>query len=127
MHERRHTKERPYSCSQCGKTFSEAKSLKDHASIHTNERPHHCPQCGKNFRLLSTFRTHERIHNETPKFRCHTCHKGFHQASNWKRHQLKCSYIKMSLNFNKEIKMEESAQDTSNLIHDIQKIKQENV
>ncbi|KAK7930346.1 hypothetical protein WMY93_006741 [Mugilogobius chulae] len=41
---------RPYSCSECGKSFKTKAHLQQHMFSHSDERPHKCPECGKMFK-----------------------------------------------------------------------------
>ncbi len=44
-----HLKEKPHSCSLCGKSFSHLQNLKAHQKIHTGVREYMCFQCEKTF------------------------------------------------------------------------------
>lgn len=41
--------EKPYSCPECHKAFSQKNSLQIHMNVHTRERPHKCPYCDQSF------------------------------------------------------------------------------
>ncbi|KAM6169265.1 zinc finger protein 445 [Rhynchocyon petersi] len=58
----RHSMEKPYRCSQCGKAFRNLSFLLIHERIHTREKPYKCQECGKEFRWSSNLSRHHRSH-----------------------------------------------------------------
>ncbi|XP_026482418.1 zinc finger and SCAN domain-containing protein 22-like [Ctenocephalides felis] len=58
-----HSKELPYKCGICPKTFNQPKALKTHMLIHSDERPHKCNDCNKAFITITRLKTHMLIHS----------------------------------------------------------------
>ena len=55
-------KEKPYSCTQCIKSFSRDELLKQHMRTHTGEKPYTCTQCTKSFSQDADLKLHMRTH-----------------------------------------------------------------
>ncbi|XP_030632419.1 zinc finger protein 546-like [Chanos chanos] len=51
-------------CPVCGLTFTRPTFLKRHMISHTTERPYSCSQCGKSYRYVDSLRVHELVCQE---------------------------------------------------------------
>uniref|UniRef100_A0A3Q4HVH7 C2H2-type domain-containing protein n=1 Tax=Neolamprologus brichardi TaxID=32507 RepID=A0A3Q4HVH7_NEOBR len=83
VHMRWHTKEKPYSCAVCRKSFT---TLEVHMRWHTKEKPYSCAVCRKSFTTVSMLKRHHRIHTGEKPFRCHVCGKCFNQSAHLNTH-----------------------------------------
>ena len=53
-----HSKERPYVCVQCNKSFGQAAHLKTHMLTHSGVKAHTCSECMKAFSEAGSLRMH---------------------------------------------------------------------
>ncbi|KAM4796279.1 uncharacterized protein WCC33_001432 [Rhinophrynus dorsalis] len=85
-HQMGHCQDRPHRCNICSKTFVKKQHLTSHRRIHTEERPFTCGQCGRSFRQNSTLTTHLWSHAGHKPFHCSCCTKSFSRKTDLVAH-----------------------------------------
>lgn len=119
LHERTHTKERPYQCSQCEKKFSVKCNLLAHERIHFGvSKRYMCrhPPCIRKFSHTSERKDHETIHTGDKPYMCPICGERYRRNANLWRHKRKCGTKMPS---NTELGKEDEPQMDNQTNHEI--------
>ncbi|XP_011821433.1 PREDICTED: zinc finger protein 350 [Mandrillus leucophaeus] len=86
-HQRFHTGKTPFVCSECGKSCSQKSGLIKHQRIHTGEKPFECSECGKAFSTKQKLIVHQRTHTGERPYGCNECGKAFAYMSCLVKHK----------------------------------------
>lgn len=78
--------DKPFSCSQCDKTFANQEYLKRHVIRHTGQRDHECNLCPAKFAFKSGLNSHMLTHSDVKPFECSICTSRFSKHSSLKAH-----------------------------------------
>jgi uncharacterized Zn-finger protein len=72
-HQRTHSGEKPYKCTQCSFACSESGHLVVHQRTHSNKKPYKCTQCSFACKRSGDLVTHHRTHSGEKPYKCNQC------------------------------------------------------
>ncbi|XP_057338385.1 zinc finger protein 93-like isoform X2 [Microplitis mediator] len=75
-----------HKCPDCERVFPRRQELDKHILVHTKERPYSCSICGKKFRTSGCVSRHKRTHGTEKNNECEICGSRFSQERYLKNH-----------------------------------------
>lgn len=78
---------KPFSCTQCEKSFSEIEYLKRHMLRHSGRKDHVCTVCPARFTFKSGLTSHLLTHSTVKSFSCDKCSAKFNKLQTLRTHQ----------------------------------------
>jgi C2H2-type zinc finger/Zinc finger, C2H2 type len=97
LHLQTHSKNKPYSCDQCEKTFIWKGALRSHLVNHQSEserKLYICPTCSRKYQTAGSLASHKKsAHSEIVKSKnlCEVCSKSFSTLTSYKEHMIQHS------------------------------------
>ncbi|XP_031415490.1 zinc finger protein Helios isoform X2 [Clupea harengus] len=82
--------DRPFSCSQCGVSFTQKGNLLRHVKLHTGEKPFKCPFCNYACRRRDALTGHLRTHSVGKPHKCNYCGRSYKQRTSLEEHKERC-------------------------------------
>ncbi|KAM3964524.1 LOW QUALITY PROTEIN: uncharacterized protein ACR2FA_001494 [Aphomia sociella] len=83
-----HEKEKSHLCQFCSKSFFKKYHLQIHLRSHTKEKPYECPDCGKCFSSTTILKNHRLIHTDLKIFGCTLCDMTFCRSGYLRAHMV---------------------------------------
>ncbi|XP_061747116.1 zinc finger and SCAN domain-containing protein 2-like isoform X2 [Nerophis ophidion] len=83
---RRHTNNKHFDCSECGRSFRWKSNFTVHMRTHTGEKPFTCSVCKKSFSTKPDMTAHMRTHTGEKPFTCSVCEKSFSRKPDMTTH-----------------------------------------
>ncbi|XP_031765179.2 oocyte zinc finger protein XlCOF6.1-like [Galleria mellonella] len=83
-----HEKEKSHLCQFCSKSFFKKYHLQIHLRSHTKEKPYECPDCGKCFSSTTILKNHRLIHTDIKLFACTHCDMTFCRSGYLRAHMV---------------------------------------
>uniref|UniRef100_A0A7N6FGX8 C2H2-type domain-containing protein n=1 Tax=Anabas testudineus TaxID=64144 RepID=A0A7N6FGX8_ANATE len=86
-HKKSHRRQSPLSCSVCGQKCLYESHLKIHMRTHTGEKPFGCPVCGKKYAHKASMQSHLTVHSLNRRYSCGVCGRSFGWFTELKYHR----------------------------------------